>query len=230
MSKNLFDSTVTADYDTPRVHPFSQVPLMPAGAITPIQNCLDRLRAGDSAARAELLRVSGERLLLMTRKMLSRYQGVRRWEESDDVLQNVLLRLHRALEKVPLEATRDFLAIAAENIRRELIDLFRHYYGPEGIGANHATPDANHAGGPLAEAACDPQANDPAARTVWRELHEQVDALAEEEREVVDLLWYHGMTQSEVAALLDVSVRTVRRRWQTARLRLAEVLRAELPL
>jgi RNA polymerase sigma factor (sigma-70 family) len=197
---------------------------------TPIQDCLNRIRAGDAAARADLIRVSGERLLLMTRKMLSRYPGVRRWEESDDVLQNVLLRLHRALEKVPLDATRDFLAIAAVNIRRELIDLFRHYYGPEGIGANHATPDTNLADVPPAEAACDPRPNDPAACAVWRELHEQVNALPEEEREVVDLLWYYGMSPKEVAAFLGVSARTVRRRWQTARLHLAEVLRAELPL
>jgi RNA polymerase sigma factor (sigma-70 family) len=197
---------------------------------TPIQDCLNRIRAGDAAARAHLIRVSGERLLLMTRKMLSRYPGVRRWEQSDDVLQNVLLRLHRALEKVPLDATRDFLAIAAENIRRELIDLFRHYYGPEGIGANHATPNANLADGPAAEAACASRANDPVARAVWAELHEQVNALPEEEREVVDLRWYYGMAEKEVAAFLGISVRTVRRRWQTARLRLAEVLRADVPL
>jgi RNA polymerase sigma-70 factor (ECF subfamily) len=199
---------------------------MPTGAATPIQNCLDRLRAGDDAARADLLRVSGERLLLMTRKMLNRYPAVRRWAESDDVLQNVLLRLHGTLEKLPLDSTRDFLAIAAVHIRRELIDLARHYYGPEGMGAHHATPDSDQPG----EAACDPRANDPAVQALWREVHEQVNALPAEEREVVDLLWYHGMTQNEVAALLNVSVRTVRRRWQAARLRLAEALGAELPL
>ena len=203
---------------------------MPSGATTPIQTCLDALRAGDPSARAELLRVSRERLLLMTRNMMNRYPGVRRWEESDDVLQNALLRLHRSLEKVPLESPRDFLALAAVHIRREVIDLWRHYFGPLGTGARHATPDATRPDITAAEAARAPREDDPATQVSWQELHERIAGLPEEEREAVDLLWYHGMSQQEVAALLGVSVRTVRRRWQAARLQLAAALRGEPPL
>jgi RNA polymerase sigma factor (sigma-70 family) len=203
---------------------------MSSGAATPIQTCLDALRAGDPAARAELLRISRERILLMTRRMMAKYAAVRRWEESDDVLQNVLLRLHRTLEKVPLESPRHFLALAAVHVRRELIDLARHYFGPQGVGANHATPDAASPDAVIAEAACAPGTDDSAGPVSWQELHEQIAALPDEERETVDLLWYHGMSQEEVAALLGVSVRTVRRLWQKARLQLATALRGELPL
>jgi RNA polymerase sigma-70 factor (ECF subfamily) len=203
---------------------------MPSGVATPIQTCLVALRAGDPAARGDLLRASRERILLMTRKMMSRSPGIRRWVESDDVLQNALLRLHHTLEKVPVESPRHFLALAAVHVRRELIDLARHYFGPEGVGANHATPDAARPDVVAAEAAPAPSADDPAAQVSWRELHEQVAGLPDEEREAVDLLWYHGMSQHEAAALLEISVRTVRRRWQAARLRLAAALRGELPL
>jgi RNA polymerase sigma-70 factor (ECF subfamily) len=176
-------------------------------------------------ARADLIQVSRERLLLMTRKMMSKYRGVRRWEESDDVVQNAVMRLLRTLEKLPLESSRDYLALAAVHIRRELIDLARHYFGPQGLGANHATPDSANRNAAAAEAVCDPNADDPAAQAAWHELHEQIAALPEEEREVVDLHWYHGMSQHEVAALQGVSVKTVGRRWQAARIRLAEKLR-----
>jgi RNA polymerase sigma-70 factor (ECF subfamily) len=203
---------------------------MPSEAITPIQSCLDALRAGDPSARAELLRVSRERLLLMTRKMLSRYPGIRRWEESDDVLQNALFRLHHSLDKVPVESPRNFLALAAVHIRREVIDLCRRYFGPQGMGSHHATPDAARPEVSAAEAAEAPRADDPAAQVSWHELHERVTDLPAEEREAVDLLWYHGMSQREVAALLGVSVRTVRRRWQAARLQLAAALHGEPPL
>jgi RNA polymerase sigma-70 factor (ECF subfamily) len=162
--------------------------------------------------------------------MMSRYRGVRRWEESDDVVQNALVRLLRTLEKLPLESSRDYLALAAFHIRRELIDLARHYFGPQGLGANHATPDPAHRDVVAAETACAPKAEEPAAQVAWYELHEQIAALREGEREVVDLLWYHGMSQHEAAALLDVSVRTVRRRWQAARMRLAETLHPEVLL
>jgi RNA polymerase sigma-70 factor (ECF subfamily) len=48
--------------------------------------------------------------------------------------------------------------------------------------------------------------------------------LPDEEREVVNLLWYDELTQEEVATVLNVSLRTVKRRWQSARLKLAEAL------
>jgi RNA polymerase sigma-70 factor (ECF subfamily) len=198
--------------------------------MTPIQHCLDRLSAGDASARAELLRVSRERLLLLTRKMLDRFPRVRRWEESDDVLQNVLLRLDRTLEKVPLDSPRCFLALAARHIRNHLIDLYRHYYGPHGLGAHHASPDPRRPGGAPLDVAPAQEPHDPAARIDPSALHKQIEALPEQEREAVDLLYFQGMSQPEAAALLGVSVRTIRRHWQAARLRLAEALRGELPL
>jgi RNA polymerase sigma factor (sigma-70 family) len=45
-----------------------------------------------------------------------------------------------------------------------------------------------------------------------------------EERQVVELIFYHGWTQAEVADLFDVTVRTVQRRWQTALMKLHRVL------
>jgi RNA polymerase sigma factor (sigma-70 family) len=200
---------------------------MTTGTATPIQRCLDQLRAGDRSARAALLAVSRERLLLLTRQMLHRFPGVRRWEESDDVVQNVLLRLDRCLAEVPLDSTRDFLNLAAAQIRRELIDLARHYFGPQGMGAKHATPEDAARGNAAVERA-DPDS--PGRLAGLSAVHECITGLPEEDREVFGLLWYHGMAQAEAAALLGVSVRTVKRRWQAARLRLAEALGGELPL
>ncbi len=40
-----------------------------------------------------------ERLTRLARKMLKDFGRVRRWEETDDVVQNALLRLYRTLAK-----------------------------------------------------------------------------------------------------------------------------------
>jgi RNA polymerase sigma-70 factor (ECF subfamily) len=64
---------------------------------------------------------------------------------------------------------------------------------------------------------------EPGRLAQWCELHEQIAALPEEEREVCELLWYQGLTQSEAAGVLAVSERTVKRRWQTVRLKLHEM-------
>ena len=197
---------------------------------TPIHACLHRLAAGDPAARADLARLARDRLLVMTRAMLARYPGVRRWEGSDDVVQNVLLRLDRSLAQLRPETTHAFLSLAAVNIRRELIDLARHYYGPEGPGSHHATPaeSAGDRAGP--EPAAGTARDDPASLAEWAELHERIADLPADERAVVDLHWYHGMTHSEAAAALGVSPKTVKRRWVAAKVRLGELLGYESPV
>jgi RNA polymerase sigma factor (sigma-70 family) len=53
--------------------------------------------------------------------------------------------------------------------------------------------------------------------------------LPNKEHEVFDLLWYQGLTQDEAAQLLGVSKRTIKRRWQSARLQLFEALGGHLP-
>src|SRR5262249_29172027 len=159
-----------------------------------------------------------------TRKMLHDYRGVRRWEETGDVFQNAMLRLCRALQTVTPASLREFFRLAALQVRRELIDLARHYYGPEGAGANHVSQaprdDTSTAAPPGYEAADLTQ--DPSRLALWTEFHRHVEGLPEEEREVFDLLFYQGLSQAEAAAVVGVSDRTIKSRWRSARLRLHE--------
>ena len=196
-----------------------------------LHDCLDRLRAGDRAARDELFRQLSGRLERLTRKMLKGFPGVRRWAQTDDVLQNALVRLHRSLQDVTPPSLRDFYRLAALQVRRELIDLARHYFGPEGRGRRHHTnaveDDSRLTPRPAYE--LPGPAEEPDTLAAWGEFHRQADALPEEEREVFDLVWYQGLKHTEAAALLGVSARTVKRRWQAACLRLHEVLGGELP-
>jgi RNA polymerase sigma-70 factor (ECF subfamily) len=191
-----------------------------------LQRCLDRLRDGDLAAREELLSKACERLSRLAKKMLRQERRVGRWEDSDDVLQNALMRLHRALEDVHPSSVRDFFRLAAAQIRRELIDLARHYYGPEGEGAHHASV-ANLPGAPGAPPEYGGSTYEPGILAMWSEFHRQIHRLPTETQEIFDLLWYQGLTQLEVAKLLDVSERTVQRRWQLAREQLAKTLRGD---
>src|SRR3981081_4298813 len=78
--------------------------------------------AGDAAAIDALLRHFGARLSVLTRRMLGSYERVKRWADTDDVLQNALVRLLGALREVRPATPREFLALATLQIRRELID------------------------------------------------------------------------------------------------------------
>jgi RNA polymerase sigma-70 factor (ECF subfamily) len=193
-----------------------------------LQGHLDRMLAGDRAAREALFRHAAGRLERIARKMLQGFPGVRRWAQTDDVLQGALLRLLRALEEVRPRSMREFFGLSAEQVRRELIDLARHYYGPQGMGANHASADRHEDGRAPAYEKAD-LSHEPSALAGWCELHEQARRLPEPEREAFLLLFYQGLPQAEAAALLGVSVRAVQRRWQSALLKLHQVLKGQWP-
>src|ERR1700733_5961134 len=99
------------------------------GQTTEAGDLLGRLRANDDSAREGLIELAKGRFEALARAMLRRYPQVRRWEQTDDVLQAALVRLHRSLAEVRPESVRHLDNLAATQIRRELIDLARHYQG-----------------------------------------------------------------------------------------------------
>ncbi len=183
---------------------------------------LDRLRAGDESARPEILNHACRRLEALTRRMLRHYPRLRRWEQTGDVLQNAALRLHRALATVRPQSPGQFYGLAATQIRRELIDLARHHFAPQGAAAHHDTDGAGQADGPVARHV-DP-GGEPATLAEWTDFHEAVQRLPDAERAVFDLLWYEGLTQAAAAEVLAVTERTVKNRWRRAKLELFRVL------
>lgn len=193
-----------------------------------LHRMIDRMRDGDAAARDDLLRRVERRLRRLAWKMLRNYPGVQRWADIDDVFQNCSLRLLRALEDVRPESTRRFYSLAAEQMRRELIDMSRKFYGPEGVGSNHASAPGvrpDDSGAPKA----DPVAPDADGDLeYWRFFHEAVERLPVEQREVVGLKFYHGWSREQIAELFRVDVRTVQRRYTKALEQLREWLNQDL--
>src|SRR4051794_30107707 len=99
---------------------------------SPTLMLLRQAHAGDSAALDALLRHTGDRLTRLAHRMLGEFPRVRRWTETADIVQNASLRLVQALRAVQPDSPRAFFALAALQIRRELIDLARHFHGPNG--------------------------------------------------------------------------------------------------
>lgn len=181
-----------------------------------IQNCLDRHNAGDPTARDELVQYCQNRLRVLVRRMLRHFPNVHRWEDTSDVFQNVLIRLDRTLRQVTLGTVRDFFQMAACHVRRELIDLSRQYKQVQEQFPDWVEP-------------VDDSAN-PVSLATWGEIHTFIAALPEEVREPFDLIFYQGLSQPEAAKILGISLRTVKRRWLDARLRLMNWLGSEFPL
>lgn len=188
-----------------------------------LQAALERAAGGDDAAYDELIVCAADRLLRLTAKMLKRYPHLKRWEQTDDVFQRAAMRLYHSLGEVRPASPREFFGLAATQIRRTLIDLARHHFGPHGQAAHHHTDSPRHSRDGDAAAVRNAAAAEGRPETLaqWAEFHAAVDSLPNDEREVFSLVWYGGVTQREAGELLGISERTVLRRLLSARTQLA---------
>jgi len=194
-----------------------------------LQPLLDRLSEGDAAAKNELIVRAQERLRRLARKMLRCDPRIARWEQTDDILNTALLKLHSSLDSVKPESVKGFIGLAATHMRRTLVDLARHHYGPEGDARHHESdaPDDDKGRGPKYDG--EAPGEGPSTLAEWQTFHEKVKELPANEQEVFDLLYYQELSQEEAARLLVLSERQVQRLWRSAKLNLAKLMRGEMP-
>lgn len=180
------------------------------------------------AARAALLSIAAERMQALARRMLAGSPQVKRWTETDDIVQNAMVRLYRALGGLIPNDPQHFVRLAALQVRRELIDLTRRLRNPESFAVNHDTnviADGSH----RVDGAVAGEADGPVPLAEWTRFHETADGLPEDDRSLFDMVWYLGLTQNEIANLLGCSPRTVRRRWDEAKRAFTIAFRDEPP-
>jgi RNA polymerase sigma-70 factor (ECF subfamily) len=173
---------------------------------------VSELQHGRPNAAEPTFRRIAARVETLARGMFAKFPRVGRFVDVEDVTQGSLIRLLAALRDVRPASTRHFYALANELIRRELLDLVKHYYGPRGHGSNLTGVPVGEADGEHAPADAAPG---EAELEHYAAMHAAVEGLPAAEREVFGLAYYHGWPQAQIANLLGVSVRTVQR-WQDA--------------
>src|SRR5262249_36343919 len=132
--------------------------------------------------------------------------------QADELLSAVVERLLKAMREARPKNVRQFFALANQHIRWELNDLARRL-------------DKGNLAAPLNEAVvAAPQSSGAMLTPGAVRMMDEIEHLPEEEREVFSLVRIQGMTQPDVAKLLDVSVKTVQRRLNRGLLLLTEKL------
>jgi DNA-directed RNA polymerase specialized sigma24 family protein len=118
-------------------------------------------------------------------------------QNTADLIQAAALKVWRVIsdEAVRAEEPAQFYALLARVVRTSLIKLAEWCRNNGGAGAGTAD-DAGEAF-PAATAS---DTWDPARLALWTEFHRQVERLADEERQVVDLVFYQGLGTDEAAA------------------------------
>jgi len=167
---------------------------------TSLHDLIARFQTGEIGALDSLIRRTAERMEHFARRMLRRFPQVQAKEQPEDILQNALIRLTRALRQETPNSVHDFFGLAAVQIRRELLDLAR-----------------SHARRPTRPLGRDqPDLGDTADLDRWTCLHSAVEKLPADLQDVFSYTFYHGWTQAQIAEVLKISDRQVRRLWVEA--------------
>lgn len=184
-----------------------------------IQRCLDALPEGTAAeplVRDLLGRAVGRLRLLCAALLRRSYPRLTQPPlnlETDELLDGVVGGLLTALRTVRPHTVRQFFALANQHMRWQLNDLARLL-------------DERPRAAALAESgvAAPPNSSDSCLGPDARRMLEAIDGLPEDEREVFELVRIQGLTHAEAGGVVGVSVKTVQRRLNRARLLLAEQL------
>lgn len=175
---------------------------------------IERVRAGDPGARDALFASCYPELKRLARqRLLDTPRGPSL--DTTSLVHDVYLKIAN-LGGIPVTSRSHFMAYAAHAMRTIVIDLLRsRVAGIHGGGAAHVPLDTDLG---------DRLAGDEAQVL---HVHEALDQLAQvDERlvRVVEMRYFAGFSEREIASALDVTERTVRRDWQRARVLLAAAL------
>lgn len=176
-------------------------------------------------ARDQLVGLTREHMVQTARRMLRSFRRVKRWCDTDDVVQEAAIRLRRALDAVSPNSSRALLGLAAVQVRRELLDLAKRHSRDTSL-LNHLDSNVRRIEGREIERTASAETPEDDDMERWVAFHEVAASLPEEEREVFDMVWYLGASQDDVAKTLGCSSRTVRRRWDSAKALFAARLQA----
>ncbi len=169
---------------------------------------------GDESAFQRLMALLYENLRLLARASLAK-------ERPDHTLQATAL-VHEAYlrlmdqKQATWQNRSQFLCLAARQVRRVLVDYARQRSATKRGGRDQRVPLD------LALELSEERSED--VLEVDRAL-EQLAALDPELADLVELRFFGGLTQEEIAAFRGLSLSTVARRWRVAKARLVQLLR-----
>ncbi|MCS1409544.1 MAG: hypothetical protein M2R45_02728 [Verrucomicrobia subdivision 3 bacterium] len=193
-----------------------------------VTRLLVRAKDGSTVARDELVDSVYHRLNRLCQGLRRKFPGVVAYEQTGDVMGQVWPKLLKGLTNKEFKDSAHFFSFSATLIRNVLIDLLRKHYGKNGKGSREiaAVSDRDTRGGDVAQSVmlegCD--TNSPDRDVMREEVHGMIQRLPAHHQEIFNLRFYHGLKELECAEALNVDVRTIRRRWRSARLALAAEL------
>ncbi len=175
---------------------------------------LGAARQGDQHAAAHVFSLLYEDLRRLARSRLRQHQAFTLLDTTS-LLHESFLKLV-GTRSLPVEDRHHFFTYAAKVMRSVIIDFAR-------------ARQAERRGGDSEHICLDTEAHDRLAgpESDALRVHEALEVLAQADprlAQVVEMRYFGGLSENEIAQNLGISERTVRRDWEKARLMLREAL------
>lgn len=187
----------------------------------PLTDLIRRAQDGDAQALRNLFDATYEDLRRLARSRLNR-SGRGPLLDTSALVHESFLRFANAGE-LRLEDRQHFMKYTSRVMRSVVVDLVRNNLAERrGAGAPHVALDTA-----IGESV--PESS--GEREIMR-VHEALEELARlnpRMAQIVEMRYFGGMTEAEVAEAMGLGERTVRRDWEKARLILADALNPEHP-
>jgi RNA polymerase sigma factor (TIGR02999 family) len=182
--------------------------------VSELTDLLAAARAGDSDAAGRAFGLLYGDLRRLARAKLRQHRPMTLLDTTS-LVHEVYLKL-TAQSALPVTDRHHFFAYAARVMRSVIVDLARERQAERrGGGAEHVALDTDVAD------------STPAPENEVLRVHEALETLAQADEHlarVVEMRYFGGMTEIEIAQAMDISERTVRRQWEKARLLLSVAL------
>jgi RNA polymerase sigma factor (TIGR02999 family) len=181
----------------------------------PLTDLIQLAREGNEEALRAVFQATYQELRVMARSRLSRNaRGT--LLDTTSLVHESFLRLASA-GRLQIEHRQHFMRYASHVMRSVVVDLVRESM-------------AERRGGDLQHIALAPHVEDVtrSGEDQILKVHDALDALASYDprlQQVVEMRYFAGLTETEIADALGITDRTVRRVWQKARVLLAEALK-----
>lgn len=190
-----------------------------AGHTTKLVGYLQDHAAGRPEALNELLRHAQDRLRRVAAAMMRSSQVARNLHDTDDLLQNAMIGLERAIRAEKPTTADSFGKLMTTKLVQAIRDLSKALHAKKRDVSRVTSLDQTIDDGGTSPLAMDPV--DPATHHEllidWSELHDAIANLPEEQRVVMEHIFYSNYTHDEVSTLLGVCTKTVQRRFSDAK-------------
>jgi len=180
-----------------------------------LTDLIRRAHGGDAAALRDVFDATYQELRTMARARLRR-SAPNTFLDTTSLVHEAYLRFAQA-NRLHIDDRQHFLRYASHAMRSVIVDFVRERVAQRrGGDAVHVTLNTEIGEGL------------DAGETEILNVHEALEELALHDArlvQVVEMRYFAGMTEVEIAAALGINHRTVRRDWQKARLLLADALK-----